>query len=273
MAGLEVFDLHRPAAGTAELPLLVSVPHTGEAVPADVAERFASDRIRELPDTDRHLHRLYDFVPGLGATLLCARFNRFVVDLNRPATGEALYPGRDETGLVPTSSFGSEPIYRQGTEPDADEVRERVVRYWQPYHDCLTAELGRIRERFGYALLWDGHSIRSRVPRFFDGELPGLMLGDALGTSAAPELSAAVVAVHRASGISCRANDPFRGGFITRNYGDPARGVHALQLEMSQRLYMDEDPPFSWAEERARALQPVLERSLLAFAGAAAARE
>ena len=263
----EVFTLTRPEGE--ELPLLVSVPHTGLGVPDWIAERFTNDTIRELPDTDRHLDRVYDFVPAMGATLLCAKYSRYVVDLNRPADGHALYPGRDETGLVPRSSFGEVPIYREGTGPDDAEVQQRVEWFWKPYHDTLRRELDRLHAVFGYALLWDGHSITSVVPRFFEGSLPALMLGDVEGKSADPSLSAAVLEVQNASDYSVQPNAPFKGGYITRSHGDPANGFHALQLEMTQRIYMDEESPFAFDAAKANALVPVLRDCLLAYCDAA----
>jgi len=259
----EIYHFRAPAAP--EIPLLVSIPHTGTEVPDAIAARFASDEVRALPDTDWHLHDLYSFVPELGGATIYARFSRFVVDLNRPADGAVLYPGRDETGVVPTSTFSGQPIYADGNGPDDAEVAERCDRYWRPYHDRLRAELDRLRDKFGYALLFDAHSIMSVVPRFFDGTLPGLMLGDVDGTSAAPEISAAVLRVHDASGISYRANAPFKGGYITRAFGCPSESIHALQLEMSQRLYMDEGPPFAYRSDLAERLVPTLLATLEAF--------
>jgi len=252
------------------VPLVVSVPHTGTEVPDAIARRFASPTVAALPDTDWHLHRLYAFAPELGLRMVCARWNRYVVDLNRPADQRPMYPGRNETELVPLSTFAEEPIYRQGQEPDAAEVAERVARYWRPYHARLQGELEEIRARFGYALLFDAHSIQSEVPRLFAGTLPELMLGDVGGKSAAPAISDAVFAVHERSGYSCRRNDPFKGGYITRAFGDPAHGVHALQLEMGQRIYMEEGPPFRYREDLAAKLEPVLRATLLAFVAAAA---
>lgn len=250
------------------VPLLLSIPHCGSEVPEEISRRFASETIAALPDTDFHLDKLYDFAPQLGVRTVYARYSRYVVDLNRPADQSPLYPGRDETGLVPLSSFASMPIYRAGEEPTAEEIQTRIETYWQPYHQRLARELDELRGRHGYALLFDAHSIRSRVARLFAGELPGLMLGDVDATSAAPVLSAAVLSVHAESGFSYRANDPFRGGYITRSYGRPNQGIHALQLEMSQRLYMDEDPPYLYRAELAQRIRPVLRACLLAMIAA-----
>jgi N-formylglutamate deformylase len=257
------FVLRGAAAATS--PLIVSAPHTGTEVPPELAARFASDAIRTLPDTDWHLHRLYDFVPELGATLLAARASRYVVDLNRPADGHALYPGRAETGLVPTTTFAGAPIYRAGEEPTPEEIAARVARHWQPYHAMLRTLIDDRIARFGHALLFEAHSIVSEVPRFSAERLPGFMLGDVDGTSCDPALADAVFEVLRASGISASRNLPFKGGHITRAYGRPAARVHALQLEMSQRLYLDESTPRLWRDDLAERLRPVLRAALLAF--------
>lgn len=269
MSDTATFTLLEPAA--APVPLLVSIPHTGTDVPAELVGRFVSPGARGLPDTDWHLHELYAFAPELGATVLHARASRYVVDLNRPRDAQPLYPGRVETGLVPTRTFAGEALYAAGDEPDDAEIAQRVRDWWDPYHTQLAQELERLRARFGYALLFDAHSITSVVPDFFEGELPGLVLGDARGTSADPSLSAAVRAVHERATFSSSHNQPFRGGMITRTYGRPAEHVHALQLEMAQRLYMDEAPPFTLDAERAAALQPVLRDSLRAYIQAGAA--
>jgi N-formylglutamate deformylase len=260
---LATFTWREPTAP--EVPLLVSIPHTGTFVPADIETRFADASVKAVPDTDWHLHRLYDFVPALGAWTLVPTCSRYVVDLNRPPDGAALYPGRSETQLVPTTTFSNQPIYLPGSEPDAAEIQTRRARYWAPYHAALQARLEDLKARFGFALLFDAHSIISDVPRFSASQLPGLMLGDADGTSAAKELGDAVYAVHQASEYTHQRNHPFKGGYITRHYGQPAHHVHALQLEMSQRLYMDEGPPFAWNGGKAARLAPTLRATLNAF--------
>ncbi|MHC5063532.1 MAG: N-formylglutamate amidohydrolase [Planctomycetota bacterium] len=264
---IRTYDLRIPEAQ--ELPLLLSIPHSGVEVPERIRRRFTGEKIEMLPDTDFHLQRLYDFAPEMGVRTIQACFNRFVVDLNRPAEQRPMYEGRDETSVVPTSSFASEAIYLPGQEPGEDEIQERIALYWQPYHDRLAEELAGLRDRHGFALLFDAHSIRSQVPRFFEGDLPGLMLGDVDGSSADERLSAAVLAVHEKSCYSWQANDPFRGGYITRSCGNPGKRIHALQLEMSQRLYMDEFDPFLYMPDLADELRPVLRASLEAYIAAA----
>lgn len=246
-------------------PLLVSIPHTGVEIPSWLRARLANEAVAALPDTDWHLHELYDFVAELGATTIHARYTRYLVDLNRPRTQEKLYPGQAETELVPTLTFAGEPIYRDGEAPTRAEIDRRVADYWQPYHDRLAAELDALRREFGYALLFDAHSIVGVVPRLHPDALPDLMLGDVDGRSCAAALSDAVFAVQEASAYHAVRNFRFKGGHITRGYGQPDARVHALQLEMSQRIYMDERPPSPLDDVRAARLRPVLRASLLAF--------
>ena len=253
-----IFDF---APGTT--PLLVSIPHDGRAIPDDIAARMTDAALR-IPDTDWHVGRLYDFAGGLGAGVLAARYSRYVVDLNRDPEGQALYPGADNTEIVPLATFDREPIYRPGAAPDAGETDRRVARFWRPYHQRLAAELDALRQRHGHAVLFDAHSIRSVVPRFFDGVLPDFNFGTARGASADAGLAAAAFRVLAgAEGYASVDNGRFTGGYITRRYGAPAGGVHAIQLELSQRTYMDEAHPFGYRPDLAGKVRPVL-RDLLA---------
>jgi N-formylglutamate deformylase len=249
-------------------PLLVSCPHVGTHIPADMAARM-TDAARELADTDWHIERLYGFARELGAGMLVATHSRYVIDLNRPPDGSVLYANASNTELCPTTRFDFAPVYRDGRAPGEAEVRDRIQRYWRPYHDRLAAELKRLQAKHGHALLWDAHSIASEVPRFHPGRLWDLNLGSADGSSAAKAL------VERAATI-CRSANPytaaidgrFKGGHITRAYGRPAEGIHALQLELSQATYMDEGPPYRWREDLADGIRPTLRRlleSLLAW--------
>jgi N-formylglutamate amidohydrolase len=250
--------LYRLTRGDA--PLIVNVPHAGTLVPDAVGSRLTL-AARALPDTDWHVEKLYDFVTDRGATLMCATQSRYVVDLNRDPSGDELYAGGDNTELCHTRTFADEPIYAHGTAPTPDEVTQRTVTHFLPYHQALNAEVKRVKARHGYAVLLDGHSIRSEVPRFFAGRLPDLNLGTASGMSCANELqAAAVTVVADAPGFSHVVNGRFKGGWITRHYGRPHDAVHALQLEMAQRCYMDEAPPFRWAAARAAPLVAVLTR-------------
>jgi N-formylglutamate amidohydrolase len=250
-----------------ESPLIVDVPHAGTHLPAGLAARL-TPAARALPDTDWHVEKLFGFARGLGVTTLVATHSRYVVDLNRDPGGRALYPGADNTELVPTRTFANESIYAPGDEPDSAEIAQRRAEYFTPYHAVLAGEIERVLARHGYAIVLDGHSIRREVPRFFAGRLPDLNLGTADGASCAPELHrAAALALSRASAFSNVVNGRFKGGFITRHYGVPARNVHALQLEQAQACYMDESPPYRWEASRAAPLVAVLEalvESLLA---------
>jgi N-formylglutamate deformylase len=254
-------------------PLLVSMPHTGTHLPPELRGRMTS-AARAVPDTDWHLERLYDFLHVLEATALIATHSRYAVDLNRPPDDENLYPGRDTTALVPVDSFHKEPLYLPGETPGEDEKRARVETYWKPYHAALESELARIRARRGYALLWDAHSIFSVLPRFFEGRLTDLNLGSADGRSCGAGLGERLlVAARAAGGYTAVLDGRFKGGYITRRYGDPAARVHAVQLELSEANYMDEHPPYAFREDLARRLRPrlksLLETMLAWGAGAA----
>ena len=248
-----IFTLHR---GTA--PLLISLPHDGSRIPDAIAARMRP-AARRAPDTDWHVGRLYEpLAKALGASVLRPQWSRYVVDLNRPADGHALYPGRKETGLVSTVGFDGEPLYVDGAEPDAEEIQQRVNEYWHPYHQALSQELERLRGEHGRVVLWEGHSIRSRVPMLFDGRLPDLNLGTADGASCGPALQQQLqAALQGQSRYTHVVNGRFKGGYITRHYGRPEAGVQAVQLELAQLNYMDEDS-FAYDEARASPLQDVI---------------
>lgn len=234
-------DIFRFNAGTA--PLLVSLPHDGTLIPVEIADRM-TDIARTTPDTDWHMSRLYDFAAGLGASTIAATHSRYVVDLNRAPDGSSLYAGANNTELVPLTTFDLQPIYRPGEQPDAAEIVDRRNRYWQPYHGRLREELNRLREEFGFAILFEGHSIRSVVPRFYDGVIPDLNLGSADGESCAPELAARAFDILENSSFEAVLDDRFTGGYITRHFGCPEENIHALQLELTWKNYMEEEPPF-----------------------------
>jgi N-formylglutamate deformylase len=252
----DIFTLHR---GTA--PLLVSLPHDGTALPDAIAARM-TDSARRVPDTDWHVARLYGFARELGASMLVPKYSRYVVDLNRPPDDTSLYPGQNTTGLCPDVQFSGEPVYRDGQQPSVDEIAERVGTYWRPYHSALVKELARLLEKHGRVLLWEGHSIKGEVPFLFEGRLPDLNLGTANGTSCSQQLQARLQnALVAQDNYDFVINGRFKGGYITREYGDPLRGIDAVQLEISQRNYMDEDS-FAWNENKAVQLQAVI-RDLL----------
>jgi len=286
-------------------PLLISMPHIGTDLPVDTSAGMQS-RARLLVDTDWHLERLYDFTQRWNVSLLLPRVSRYVIDLNRPPDGTALYPGDPNAGtteLCPTTTFDGEPLYRPGCEPDAGTIDGRRERYWQPYHDALRGELERLRDTHKEVVLFEAHSIRSEIPRLFTGKLPDLNLGTFDGRSCDPHLQSQLEAClsrpgtsseNRSDGgrdegdthssaerdegdthsgaeggegrgtqYSLAINGRFKGGYITRAYGTPDAGVHAVQLELAQANYMQEQPPFSYDPLRAEQLQPLLEALLM----------
>ena len=241
-------------------PLLVNMPHVGTLIPKAIEARM-TETARRVPDTDWHLDRLYDFLGDLGASVLRPTHSRYVIDLNRSPDGASLYPGQTTTGLCPGETFDGEPLYLDGTPPSDDNVAQRVETYWRPYHEKIAAELSRLKARHGIALLWEAHSIRSHVPRLFEGRLPDLNLGTAGGASCAPEMAEKLADVaQKAAGYSAVLNGRFTGGYITRHFGNPGQGVHAVQLELTQASYMEESHPFAFDEALARKVRPTLRR-------------
>lgn len=241
--------------------LVVSMPHVGTFVPRSIGRQLR-DCAAARPDTDWHLPRLYDFLEEIGATVIQATHSRYYVDLNRPPDGSNLYPGRDTPRLCPVDTFHAEPLYREG-EPAAQEIARRLEAVWRPYHRRLEREIARVRAEHGIALLWDAHSIVSVAPRLFEGRLPDFNLGTAEGASCAPELAERLsVALARHAGYTWVLNGRFKGGYITRRYGNPARGVHAVQLEMAEAVYMDEVPPYPFRSDRAGRVREILREQL-----------
>jgi N-formylglutamate deformylase len=253
----DLFTLHRGSA-----PLLVSLPHVGTRIPDQLKPRFV-ERALAVEDTDWHLDRLYAFVRDLGASLIVPVHSRYVIDLNRPPENSAMYAGANNTELVPTRFFSGDPLYRDGRAPDEAEVGRRLVRYWRPYHDALAAEIARLKQLHRRVVLWDGHSIKSVLPWLFEGRLPDLNLGTASGASCAPTLRDSLMGVLAAQDRYTHVSDGrFKGGYITRQYGRPQDGVHAVQLEMCCSTYMDERSPYEVDSKRAAQLEPML-RALL----------
>ncbi len=248
-------------------PLLLSIPHLGTHIPDDLRGDY-TDIALQLADTDWHLDRLYEFAHDMGASVLQAVHSRSVIDLNRPPDNQSLYPGQVTTGLCPTETFRGEPLYLRGREPDAAETARRLDTYWRPYHAALAGELTRLKSLHGRVLLWDAHSIASRLPRLFDGKLPDLNFGTAGGASCAGDVLDRVTALVPGSGCSSVINGRFKGGHITRHYGQPSQSVHAIQLELCQCLYMNESAPFEHRPDLAARLQPTLQAMLNAAADA-----
>lgn len=251
------------------IPLLISIPHLGTDIPVDVRDQL-TDVAHQVADTDWHLDRLYGFAQRLGASVLGARYSRYVIDLNRPSTGESLYPGQTTTGLCPTETFRGEPLYRDSGGPGADEISRRLDTYWHPYHAKLREELDRLKAKFGTVLIWEAHSIASVLPRLFDGKLPDLNVGTNSRQSCDTRIVDAIEAVLKQQRTYTSVIDGrFKGGHITRAYGNPEAGIHAVQLEMCQSVYMNESSPFDYRPELAAQASSVVERMISAALDAA----
>lgn len=233
-------------------PLIVSIPHSGTDIPSDIADSLVSLPLARH-DADLHVHELYAFAEELDATIIRTAISRTVIDVNRDPSGLSLYPGQTTTGLCPTETFDGVPLYRQDHEPDDSEIARRRDLYFAPYHDALEAEIFQLREAHPRIVLYDAHSIRSLVPRLFDGELPQFNIGTNSAASCDPILAEEVV---DASIINAPdfgqwgavVDGRFKGGWITRHYGAPEKGVHAIQMELAMRAYLDESldwpPPY-----------------------------
>ncbi|MDO7898274.1 N-formylglutamate deformylase [Pseudomonas citrulli] len=243
------------------VPLLISMPHAGlRLTPAVEAGLIAE--ARSLPDTDWHIPRLYDFAAELGASTLCAEYSRFVIDLNRPSDDKPMYVGAT-TGLYPATLFDGVPLFREGQAPSTEERATYLQQVWMPYHQALQQELARLKAEFGYALLFDAHSIRSVIPHLFDGKLPDFNLGTFNGASCDPALASQLEAIcARHDAFTHVLNGRFKGGHITRQYGNPAEHIHAVQLELCQSTYMEEFEPFNYRADLAAPTRVVI-RELL----------
>ena len=256
-----------------DAPLVVAFPHVGTDL-ADVEDAFRSPWLARR-DADWWVHLLYGFARDLGATTIRTAISRSVIDLNRDPSGASLYPGQATTGLCPAETFDGEPLYRDAA-PDDAEIARRRARWFDPYHAALADELERLRARHGRVVLYDAHSIRSHIPRLFDGELPQFNIGTDNGRTCDPALEAAVAGVCAASGLGHVVNGRFRGGWTTRHYGRPGHGIHAIQMELAIRGYMDEPAapdeanwPRPWDPARAAGITPILTdilKACLAFA-------
>lgn len=252
-----------------ESPLVLGQPHIGTMIPPEVSVEL-NDLGRAVPDTDWWIDRLYDGIARrTGATVIRQNISRYVIDVNRDPSGMSLYPGQNTTALCPTATFDAEPIYREGREPDAAEIDRRRRHYFAPFHAAMAGAIEAARIRHGYCVLYDCHSIRSEVPNLFAGKLPVFNIGTNGGTSCAPAIREAAIREAAASGFSHVADGRFKGGWITRHYGAPERGVHAIQMELAQSAYMLEAPPWTWAEEAAAAAEAALANIVAAILDAA----
>ncbi len=235
-------------------PLLINIPHSGLHIPDDIKGSFLPQSF-DLSDTDWHVDRLYQFTTTMGASVLKANYSRYVIDLNRPPDNSPLYTTAT-TGLCPEIDFNGDPLYRKSAEPDAAEINRRVKHYWAPYHQKLQQELALLIKKFGFAILYDAHSIRSQVPMLFEGKLADFNIGTHSSQSCDNVLEAGFVKLcSESSSYNTVSNGRFKGGYITRQYGDPVNNVHALQMELAQINYMNEYKPFEYREDLAQKLQ------------------
>lgn len=248
-----------------DAPLIVSIPHAGTEIPANIADRLISVP-RARHDADLYVDRLYAFAADMGATIVGTAISRTAIDTNRDPSGVSLYPGQATTGLCPTETFDGDPLYKPGAEPDDAETAARRAAWFDPYHAAIAAEVARLRAAHGRIVLYEAHSIRSLVPRLFEDELPQFNIGTNGGASCDVALTAAIEEICDASGKTRVTNGRFKGGWTTRHYGVPENGVHAVQMELAMRGYLDEgaDWPPPWEPGLARPIQTILQQVLSA---------
>jgi len=232
------------------------MPHNGESIPDDIANNM-TELAKTVPDTDWYKDKLYDFAVEMGAYIIMPKCSRYVIDLNRDPHGVDLYPGANSTELCPTTAFDLSALYLPNKEPDEAEINRRISLYWQPYHQALSDTLDEIKSTFGKAVLLEAHSILSKVPRFFEGQLPDFNFGTANGESCSATLIEQLEKLDYQP-YSMISNGRFKGGYITRAFGQPDKGIHAVQLELSQRTYMDE-PSNRYNSDLAGQVKPKLE--------------
>ncbi len=240
---------------TGNIGMLISMPHNGQHIPNNIADTMTSSATN-VADTDWYMDRLYHFAHTMGIYVLSPKYNRYVIDLNRNPSGEVLYAGADNTELCPTTAFDLSPLYVEGRQPSTQEIANRVKHYWQPYHQALIETLAKLKQKHDKVVLLDAHSILSHVPRFFSGKLPDFNFGTADGNSCSAVLLERIQQLDL-SPYSSVYNDRFKGGYITRTYGDPAKNIHAIQLELSQHTYMDE-PTSHYNEQKAEQVKKQL---------------
>ena len=245
-----------------DAPLIVSLPHAGLELPSDcVAGLVSADLARR--DADWYVDQLYSFADDFGATIVRTAMSRTVIDVNRDPSGASLYPGQATTGLVPTETFDGRQLYRDGAAPTPQEVECRKQLYFAPYHAALAQELARLSGLHKRVILYDAHSIRSAIPRLFQGELPIFNIGSNAGKACDPTLIERIAVICAGSRWSHVVDGRFKGGWITRAYGRPADGVHAMQMELAMRGYLlDEGDPPCWDDDFASPIQEILRKVL-----------
>lgn len=261
---MEPFTLNR-----GDSPLILAFPHVGTFVPADIAGRL-NERGTALVDTDWFIDEVYEgLMPE--ATIIRATFSRYVIDANRDPEGVSLYPGQNTTTLCSTIDFEGQPLYHPGQEPTPGEIEARRIAFHSPYHAAIREEIARIKAKHGFAVLYDGHSIRSELPFLFEGTLPALNLGTNEGATLFPEMEKHAFEIAQQSGFESVLNGRFKGGWTTRHYGQPDQNVCAFQMEIAQSAYLKtEHAPWALDAEKCARLRPILKSILEALLDEAA---
>jgi N-formylglutamate deformylase len=246
-------------------PVILGQPHGGTFVPDEIMSRL-NENGRLLADTDWHIDKLYNDLL-LDTSVVHATFHRYVIDANRDPSGTSLYPGQNTTGLCPVTDFDGVPIWKTGAEPNARDITKHTADFHRPYHAALEKEIARVKAKHGIAIVYDCHSIRSRIPFLFEGELPALNIGTDNGETCAPSVESETHRIASASDFSTVLNGRFRGGWTTRHYGRPKEGVHVIQMEVAQSAYLEtEAPPWAYSEKRAEHLRRTLKKILQTIA-------
>lgn len=246
-----------------DTPVLVSMPHSGLRLTPTVADCL-TPQAQALPDTDWYIPEVYDFLAALKVGVLTANYSRYVIDLNRPEDDKPLYAGKT-TGLFPHMLFNEEPMFKRGSKIDKAHQQACIEQIWQPYHQQINHELQRLKQRFGYAVLFDAHSIPAQVPMFFDGTLPDFNLGTNAGAACAPELLCAAQTSLNNSDYTQVSNGRFKGGYITRSHGQPQANIHAFQLELSQATYLQDGEGYTLDDLKCAQVRPQLKALLTAL--------
>ncbi len=251
-----LFHITQPTAP--RVPIVISVPHCGTAFPPEIVGKFLPEQLQNLDDTDWFVDTLYQFAPAMGITLISAHYHRWVIDLNRQPDAQPLYhDGRVITGLVTTTDFLGNPLYKEGQEPDEAEIQRRLDAYFMPYHTKIEELLTDLQQKFPQVLLYDAHSIRQFVPSIRKEAFPDMILGTNDELACHPDLIQTALTALRAGKYLVAHNNPFKGGYITRHFGQPERKRHALQLERAKIHYMD-DTETHYHPERASEMQTLL---------------
>lgn len=238
-------------------PLLVSMPHSGLSLLAGMEQRLTANA-QSLPDTDWYIPELYDFLQQLGVSVISANYSRYVVDLNRPVDDKPLYSTKT-TGLFPQILFADKPVFLEDKQHSKEQQQQIKQDIWHGYHNTIEAELARIKAKFGYAILFDAHSIAAQVPMLFDGVLPDFNFGNNDGASCSATLLANLADIVATSTYSHVSNGRFKGGYITRSFGQPSDNIHAIQLELSQATYLVDDvEDYQLDNAKKQQLSPVL---------------